>query len=326
MKNKMKAGAGDAFMAETIATIDSQIDTEIFSNVLAVEYGVTDRLSVGLILPIVHGETIFKGLVENSSSYAEQTNTLPQVHPEKAIRQNLASSLSIATFNKVLKEQYGYSGALQSWSGTGLGDLELGAKYQYFKNSQWRATAKTGFRLPTGREDDPDQLLDLAFGDGQTDFAFFSLIDFDLHPQLTFTWEAGYTVQFPHDVNVRVPLSADLPLGAQKTKVNHSPGDFLESAFEMNVSPLSRVTLSPRYRFKQKLKDDYGGTAAAALEANSSQILHEGQMQIEYSNLKAVRAGAEKIPFSVAAFYKLNFAGKNATDFRTAGLQLKTYF
>ncbi len=325
-KNLFKAGEGDQFLNETIADLESSIRTEVYSLTLVAEYGLTSRLSVGLIVPMVHGKTEFEGRLTPSANYLAATEALAPDSSERFLRQSLASSLSLASFNQILQKQYGYNGALASWSGSGLGDIEMGAKYQYFRNTQWRATAKGGVRLPTGREDDPNELLDLAFGDGQIDMGFFSLVDHDVSQRLSFTWELGYTIQLPHSTEVRVPLSEDLPLGLAKTSTTHTPGDFWETALETHLSPLSRVTFSPRYRFKQKFSDSYTGAAAELLETGTSQLLHEGQATLEYSNLAAVRAGRERFPFSVSAFYRMNFAGRNVTDFRSTGLQLKAYF
>jgi hypothetical protein len=46
----------------------------------------------------------------------------------------------------------------ETWSDDGLGDIEAGLKYQYFKNDKWRLAVTGAVRFPTGEVDDPDDL------------------------------------------------------------------------------------------------------------------------------------------------------------------------
>ena len=52
---------------------------------------------------------------------------------------------------------------LQDFSAEGLGDIQLGAKYQYLRTQDARLAATGGVRVPTGRQDDPDDLADVAW-------------------------------------------------------------------------------------------------------------------------------------------------------------------
>ena len=52
---------------------------------------------------------------------------------------------------------------LQDFSAEGLGDIQLGAKYQYLHTRDSRLAATAGVRFPTGRQHDPDDLADVAW-------------------------------------------------------------------------------------------------------------------------------------------------------------------
>src|SRR5690606_15933649 len=56
-----------------------------------------------------------------------------------------------------------------SWQGSGYGDLEMGAMYRLVDKGTWGMAVTSGFVAPTGRQDDPDILQDIGFGDGQWD-------------------------------------------------------------------------------------------------------------------------------------------------------------
>lgn len=51
-----------------------------------------------------------------------------------------------------------------------LGDVELQARYRLVHRPAWTATVGLLWRLPTGHQESPNDALDLAAGDGQTDF------------------------------------------------------------------------------------------------------------------------------------------------------------
>ena len=192
-----------------------------------------------------------------------------------------------------------------------------------------QAALKAGARLPTGTVDDPDQLFDLGFGDGQVDLGAFNLVDLQFTPAFGATIETGYTLQLPDTATRRVPLSAEIPVGAQSIDFSRKLGDYVNAEVEANYTFWRALTMSARYRFKYKMEDSYtgpNGQDTSALEQDTSELIHASTFQLEYTNLAAVRAGREKIPYAVAVFYRMPFAAENSADSRTAGLILKSYF
>ncbi len=327
--SQTNALAAQALMAEEIARLDTKIESQVIANTFALEYGLTERLCIGIILPVVHGEVEVDVNSTPNSDFQSQTAKLPDGHPLKALRTGFSTATTVNGLNTALKSQYNYSDGFKSWSGTGLGDLEVGIKYNYFDDPRLRMSVKTGARLPTGTEDDPNQIFDLAFGDGQYDLGIYNYIDYVAVPSVYFTSEIGYTYQIADSKEVRVPLSADLPIGSQTVSFDRKLGDYIEAGIQGNFSPIKRLTLSTKYRFKKKFKDSYSGTEgidAALLEQNTDQTLHEGNYEVEYTNLPDVKAGRERIPYAVSLFYRLPYGGENTSDTRTTGLQLKTYF
>jgi hypothetical protein len=56
------------------------------------------------------------------------------------------------------------------WYGSGYGDMETGLMAKVVDKGIWGLMLYPGVVLPTGRQDDPDILQDVGFGDGQFDF------------------------------------------------------------------------------------------------------------------------------------------------------------
>ena len=69
-------------------------------------------------------------------------------------------------------------------------DLEIGGRWQYFRNETWKLAFTGGVRLPTGRKDDPENLGDVGFGTGA-----YALL-FRLNQDLTLFQEEGPLKRF----------------------------------------------------------------------------------------------------------------------------------
>lgn len=332
--NSISPGQGDSFAA---ATLDTSVDSQFFTNLLVAEYGLTERISVGIILPIVHAD-ISVSATSNASNQMNQLlqqPDLPENHPMyakmaqlKAALRQIKQGTTVAGLNSTLQGQLGYSSGLSSWSSTGIGDIEVGGKINYFKSHPIRMTVKAGATLPTGREDDPDILTDCAFGSGQFAVGAYNYVDYQPFANTYFTLETGYTNQLPGSTIVRAPLSSDVPIGSDKVQADRKLGDYFEAGFEANQTLYKYFTASAKYRFKQKFKDSYSAPSAdlSSLEIDTDSLLHEVIATVEYTNLPAVRAGTATIPYALGGFYRQPFAGKNITDVRTTGMFVKTYF
>ena len=131
----------------------------------AVEYGVTDNLTFGLIVPIVTANTKF-GLHFAKTDEALQAERLDP---------RLALDFALLAEKKAIAQGYR---PFENWNKTGLGDVEAGFKYRFLRTDTLAMTTKAGVRLPTGRADDPDHLTDIGFGDGTAGLGTNLLLDY----------------------------------------------------------------------------------------------------------------------------------------------------
>ncbi len=322
--NAVQPGLGDQIALD----LNTNVNTEIIANILALEYGLSDRLSLGILLPIVYGKTQVAAAVSPDEALTQNINALPAGHPLRTQLETVRSSLNLEAINGALTNNFNYADGLNGWEGTGLGDLEVGAKYNWFKSSRVMASLKGGFRAPTGRTDNSDLLFDVPFGDGQWDLGLYHMVDLALSSRWRSTLELAYTAQIHDRVNARVPLSTDLPLNSESTRIDRDLGDVINAEFETNFTAGKVLTLGARYRFQKNMKDTYStsGQRLTKMEAGTSGTSHGAHLEAEYSNLKYVRAGTQRVPYAVGAFYRFPFAGENVLDSRTAGITLKSYF
>jgi hypothetical protein len=324
--NNVQSGLGDNL---NVANLNTEIDSFFMSNVFVAEYGLTKDLSVGVIVPTVYGHVDVNSTSSPDDQFVGLMESLPNGHPLKTALSDLQTAMTTQGLDQALTSRYKYNKGIEDWSGNGLGDIEVGAKYRYYNSTPLRMAVKAGTRIPTGRTDDPDLLFDVGFGDGQWDIEVHHMIDYFIRPELFVTAQAIYTAQLPHNATFRAIPSQEFPLSDTSVKLNRNKGDYWQASLETNYTFLKYISVSSRYRFMQKFKDAYTGDDTVntdALADNSNQLLHEIHGSIEFSNLPNVRAGTSKFPFAVQAFYKQPLYGKNVSDVRTTGLQFKAYF
>lgn len=179
-----------------------------------------------------------------------------------------------------------------------IGDIEVGAKFllfDTFSNAAGR-TAMRGaigatLRLGTGEEDDPDNLVDVPTGDGQSDIELRSALDVSLAQRLMATVRARYTLQLPDRTTARI---------------TDAPGDVFAAAYrrqevDRDLGDIIEIDVVPRYRFgdyfavvgqyliRRKAKDSYDGRFTIP-----SEITGIGDVELDASRLEAETQATEQ--------------------------------
>jgi hypothetical protein len=176
----------------------------------------------------------------------------------KDVQSLLGRGLDINGDGKIDIPGYGYK-PVKTWSGQDIGDVEILGKYQFFKNKNWRLAAGAGVRLPTGVTDDPDSLVDIPTGDGQTDILLRFYADFIGIKNLCINGTFRYDIQLPDTQMTRVPDSVDQPLTTNREKVSRNLGDIYEFEFMGNYAFTSYLSGGLKYRYTYKSKDHVDG-------------------------------------------------------------------
>ena len=139
-------------------------------------YGLTDRLTVGAIIRYIDAEsTLSAGVNTSDANFGTSPFLINPANPiglgapcfpppgctsggplpgtEPVDLQDIQTVLGLAGFKPVT-----------NWHETGFGDTDVGARYQYYRTDKARAAFTGAVRFPTGREDDPDNLVDQPLG------------------------------------------------------------------------------------------------------------------------------------------------------------------
>lgn len=138
---------------------------------------------------------------------------------------------------------------------SGFRDLILGAKYQFY-HGRHIYLAGIGYVIaPTGKVDDPRDLFDLNFGDGQWDIAFLGAVTIPIG-RFRFAGSAGYEFQLADALERRLPsLTFANELEDQLARGELSEKELFERHLD-NGTLIPVVTKYDSARVSRKLGDN----------------------------------------------------------------------
>ncbi|OGQ30370.1 MAG: hypothetical protein A3A72_01630 [Deltaproteobacteria bacterium RIFCSPLOWO2_01_FULL_38_9] len=312
LANLMESPVGVASLGEFLPSLN------ISSLVLggAIEYGITNDLTVGAIVPVISAQSKF------DLKFNPDPNALASSRPEiRGAAKNMLQSVQDYASSK------GYA-PFENWDAIGLGDIELGVKYRLLNTELWTIATKSGVRLPTGRVDNIDHLTDVAFGDGQTDLGTTLLIDFKEIPNVLVNGMVKYTVQLPDREILRVPDEGDL-FTSKKENLKRNLGDRIDTALYVEYPFLQAFNVNATYSFFAKQKDQFTsalGYNASGLEKSTNQYKYSIDTGLGFSSLPWFKAGTFSLPMEAGLNFELPLWGKNVAKATTAYLEYKLYF
>jgi len=142
-------------------------------------YGLTDKITVGMLLPYhwqktkvneVRLDTTNANVGKNAAGACGSLicplgvpGTVPLTTDD--VQNLLGSGLDLNGDGTVDVPGFGLD-PVATTSSSGIGDLEVGFRYQFAKSRFWRWAFTGGVRFPTGDVNDPDNLVDSGRGAG----------------------------------------------------------------------------------------------------------------------------------------------------------------
>jgi hypothetical protein len=287
-------------------------------------YGITDRLSVAVYVPYNRYKNEVKAFVDTSRANVGKNARLNTLAPlglpgtvpltTQDVQNLLGRGLDINGDGRLDIEGYGYN-PIKTWTGDDIGDIQVQGKYQILDRDPWQIAVSGGVRLPTGKPDDPDSLVDLSTGDGQTDVLLRAHLDFLGIKNLCLDGTMRYDIQLPDRRTLRVPPSVHMLLTRYKEKVERKLGDILEFEITGNYNLTSALSGGLRYRFTRKFKDSVDGKMDdafyASLEDETNLVSHMAYAFITFSTVQMFEEKKFPLPLSLQVEYRNRFAGKN---------------
>jgi hypothetical protein len=294
-------------------------------------YGLTKNLTLGAKVPYWN----FKNNVTASLDTTTATvgkNTNPAIPSPIAPLALGATPLTTADIQQLLKTEYGFD-PVEDWSDHGFSDIEIGARYQYYRSENWQLAFTGSVLVPTGSTDDPDSLVDYPFGTGAWGLSFYLNNDFTALQKygLSFTGTFRYVYYFPTSRTVRVPDDVDQPIVGleNKEKVDLTIGSDFRIDLEGRYLIFDGLSVFLFYRYLQKFEDSVSGDMGLAyeeLEKQTDQKEQQYRIGINYSTIPMFMKKEFPVPFEASLYYRNRFAAENLLKSQYIGLDLTLFF
>jgi len=308
--------------------------TDLF---FSLTYGLTDRVTVGFTLPYYWQKNNVRAKLDTSNATVgkkQAENTLAPLSEEGTVPLTtrdaldlIGRGLDIDGDGSIDIPGYGYK-KFATWSERGIGDLEVGARVQYFSNDKWKLAFTGGVRFPTGKLDDPDDLVDLDFGSGAYALLFRFNHDYEVVKNLVLNATFEYDLVLPQNVRLRIPDDVNQPLTENRERVRRDIGDIVALKASAEYSFWKGFSASLLYHFEGKAEDNVSGNKGYNYRSVEEETDTRSQVYVVGLSYSTIPSFAEKkfpIPLRVTVAYRERFAGKNNvldTKYIHAGLQV----
>ncbi|MDX1777154.1 MAG: hypothetical protein R3297_11275, partial [Desulfobulbales bacterium] len=304
-------------MPDGSATVGNSV-TDFELNVreykISYQYGLTDKLSIGIVIPYAYQERKVKADLDTSTATVGKNPFfgtpddpygvpfLPGGVPldNEDIQDLLMGGLDVDKDGTVDIPGYGYT-RFETWSDHGIQDIQAGMKYQYFKNEKWQLAFTGGVRFPTGEIDNPASLVDRGFGNGAWGLIGILQNDYIAIKDWVLSASFEYRLLFPDDVKLRIPDTVDNPITRNETEVERDIGDYFifDIAGTYSMAESFDVTLGYRYFFKDL--DDIDGPPGFPYQSlidESDRSGHLFKAALSYSTFAAFAKGEFPLPLT----------------------------
>jgi hypothetical protein len=314
------------------AVVDIEID--LIEVDLTLLYGLTDRLTVGVLLPYRYAHTSVQARLDSGPGSSANVGRNPRAGaPGPPLIPLAAGGIPLTTEDVQRLLGPGLDGIpglgfkrFESQTDQGIGDLEAGLRYQYLRTPDWRLAFTGGALFPTGTVDDPDNLVDYGFGTGAYALLFRLNNDYTVSnlwrgPQppgipgeLVLNGTFRYDLVLPDSQTKRVPDDVNNPLTANREEVDRDLGDKFEFEISGRYALPHGFSLTGLYRYGFKLEDQISGNrgfAYKSLEDETARTEHIYIFEVTYSTIGLYRNKAFPVPLNARLGYRNRFAGSN---------------
>lgn len=315
-------------LEEPIGESHGLVNARVTSTVPVFAYGLTDRVTIGVGIPIVYSRTHVSTGWSISPKGQAQLDML-KMSGNGALIESYSQDLYNVVETKIAS--YGYK-PLQGEEHTDIGDLTLALKVLAHKEGRWAFAVSPKLVIPTGREPDVDKVVDLAPGGGIWQSGLSGVVEFEASNRLSFVGSAGYTYQWGTEKAVRVPksdsesISPDIDWNTYKKL-----GDIRSVSAGAKYRFTELLTGGVGYTLAYKDKDTYNGRQFAShryryLEEDTWQEMQSVLGSISLSTISLYRAGKFPVPGDVSFALSSVVDGRNVTKSTLAVFELAAYF
>ena len=268
---------GDALERGALSIDGEGVRTQ---QMLSLQYGLTDRIAVGLLVPVVRTQVRIRAGLSGNNTAKEIYQSFIASDPNLLGSFNevpLALSLIGESDTDTLQDLLGARGyeRVENTDETGIGDVGFGGRWNWWNESgtrtgDWLGSLQLSTTAPTGRLAKPSEITRFDIGQGTWELQAAQVFNYTPWRLLTLTASAHYSYRLP----------------AQRVKrVRNTPDDLIpdastEELVDMQLGDKFWGVLGARLQFTQAFSVDCG------IEAYwKGMDRYQGQLDKDYTYL-----------------------------------------
>ncbi|MBT4792510.1 MAG: hypothetical protein HON90_13140 [Halobacteriovoraceae bacterium] len=310
-----------------------EANAKVKIDVYAFAYGITNKLTAYIGMPIYDAKVKvrYKKLSENSN---KKVSEILQKKYGDDMAQTLGNmvenfyTIDETVIQSAIVNSLGYK-ELGDWSGQGLGDTEIGLKYNIINKKRYGVLTSFGAVAPTGYVDDPDLIQDIGFGDGQWDVFFELGSGYHLSDNLIFNSWGRYTHQFESKKKLRVPFSEKIEISGQKQTFNEKLGNKTDLGIDLEFIATDWLTFRPAISYSTTEKANYKSNNSAVdslLEENSNSYSQNFMFQTQLSSVNLYLKNKFILPAQLNFSYQTMIEGRNTPKVDLYDIEFRMFF
>jgi hypothetical protein len=288
-------------------------------------YGVTDKWTIGFHIPYYW---ITNKVNTSFSSVTANVGLDPGTGACCIPIASGGQALVTGDVQNLIGSEYGFS-PIETWQAEGIGDIELGGKYQFFLQESSAFAITSGIRIPSGYEDDADDLNDVAWSYGN--YALLVRLHYDylvsnlwsgrptkLHQMVPTAGDVIVNLTFRYDYMLpdsRVMRIGDTPdqiFTNNRERVSRDLGDLFNLEVSAKYQATETIAFTAVYTYGFKTKDEISGDLGynyESLEANTDSSQQIVILGASYSTLAAYRDKQSAAPMEFSIAWRDRFKG-----------------
>jgi hypothetical protein len=300
-------------------------------------HGVSEKLSLGLSVPLIK----MRVDIDYSLSGARTASDIMMGYASQnpgSLTQDLFGLLQQlqAPTDMVISElgKRGYD--LSSFNESGIGDIVLGARYNYFNETtqagEFINSFQGGVTLPTGKVFSPGIATAVDFGQGVWDANLTHILNFNPDPKWSFSHLIAYTHRFPGYTPKRVRKNPSdvLPDAASEEMALTYLGDKFWTGLTAGYNLSRVVSLETGYEWYWKGKNRFEGGFTdrdyGYLSDNTNLYTETLSIGASISTIPLFLEYKFPLPTTASLTFNIPIAGRNAVIAPYGALECSLFF
>jgi hypothetical protein len=292
-------------------------------------FGLTNKITIAAAVPVIKSSMRIKtGVVQqNEDLHSQMIQTLNQSGvPSKVVE--TMNKLSMPITEKL--NEYGYLAPVGEEKDE-LGDIKLVGKYNNYQDDKVMITSQVDVTLPTGKDANVMEVVDVASGDDQTDLGLGVAVDYKLSDSFSFSGGFGYQWQLADSNAERIPevsYSRATPDIDWNTKRDLGNVANLQLAGNWSYKGFN---LGAGYSYQSKEKDRYSGNQFSSeryewLTQETKQEMQSMQVTAGLDTIYLFRKKAFPAPLKIMFTYTNVIDGINVVKDPLYSVDFNMYF